>query len=511
MLEPFAAEPDPAFYVPRPASERAVAALCAALERQTERVVLLYGPPGIGKSVVLDQVALAIRPPTVCLRVDHAGLSIDDLCAWFARELETQAIDAGRHRSWSERMRDALSRKHSERGDARSELIQQVEQVRRIDARVFALIDEADEMSATTLQGLSEIVERCAGGLRICVATSDDHEFAAFEASAEVIRYVDPLSETETREYIDSRLQRAHVGAALRSRLDPKRLQRLHRFSGGNPRRLHAELSLIRIELGAQGAVEAPLPDPPAGVGEMTSPTEEPIGASSAPRHDFAEDPTGDSVHDTLGSAADTTEIRRATAPSSSAMRLPHERAERDPSVAGSSAAASPPTEVRVVAAPSVPKIDPPTKQPRPRSGSKPFAVWKPAAWTLLVLLIGLFGWWSADPPADSPSETTPAGPVARSTDSPPDPAPPDIVEPSDLGSSSAMAPPTERPLPIPVNINADPWANIWIDGRPVGETPLGDVPLTPGEHLFRAELPSGRVIERSIEITQSQRWVYFD
>jgi hypothetical protein len=33
------------------------------------------------------------------------------------------------------------------------------------------------------------------------------------------------------------------------------------------------------------------------------------------------------------------------------------------------------------------------------------------------------------------------------------------------------------------VNINAIPWAEVWIDGKPFGETPLGNLSIAPGEH----------------------------
>jgi hypothetical protein len=38
------------------------------------------------------------------------------------------------------------------------------------------------------------------------------------------------------------------------------------------------------------------------------------------------------------------------------------------------------------------------------------------------------------------------------------------------------------------LSINATPWAAVWIDGNPSGETPLGNLSITPGEHeiLFR-------------------------
>jgi hypothetical protein len=38
------------------------------------------------------------------------------------------------------------------------------------------------------------------------------------------------------------------------------------------------------------------------------------------------------------------------------------------------------------------------------------------------------------------------------------------------------------------LNLNALPWAEVWIDGRRIGETPLGNVKLPIGDHeaLFR-------------------------
>lgn len=38
------------------------------------------------------------------------------------------------------------------------------------------------------------------------------------------------------------------------------------------------------------------------------------------------------------------------------------------------------------------------------------------------------------------------------------------------------------------VNINAVPWASVWIDGNALGETPLGNISVAPGEHeiVFR-------------------------
>ena len=38
------------------------------------------------------------------------------------------------------------------------------------------------------------------------------------------------------------------------------------------------------------------------------------------------------------------------------------------------------------------------------------------------------------------------------------------------------------------LNINALPWAQAWVDGKPVGETPIGNYQVSVGTHevLFR-------------------------
>ena len=68
-------------------------------------------------------------------------------------------------------------------------------------------------------------------------------------------------------------------------------------------------------------------------------------------------------------------------------------------------------------------------------------------------------------------------------------------------------APPAALPAdPIPVHINAVPWARIRIDGREMGTTPLGNVPLAPGTHRLEARFADGRVLEREVEVSAEQR-----
>jgi hypothetical protein len=46
---------------------------------------------------------------------------------------------------------------------------------------------------------------------------------------------------------------------------------------------------------------------------------------------------------------------------------------------------------------------------------------------------------------------------------------------------------PLEMPQGV-INLNATPWAEVWIDGRRIGETPIGNLPIAIGPHevIFR-------------------------
>jgi hypothetical protein len=62
----------------------------------------------------------------------------------------------------------------------------------------------------------------------------------------------------------------------------------------------------------------------------------------------------------------------------------------------------------------------------------------------------------------------------------------------------------------IPVNVNATPWASVEVDGEYLGVTPLADVPLSPGPHLFRARMPDGEIREHRVDVSPTERHVVF-
>jgi serine/threonine-protein kinase len=125
-----------------------------------------------------------------------------------------------------------------------------------------------------------------------------------------------------------------------------------------------------------------------------------------------------------------------------------------------------------------------------------------------------------ASPPksVDVPATAAPA-PVTQTTPAttsePPAPATLTTVMPAPAAPTTptpALERPAKRPRePRPVrhaaaapgfvNIYADPWAHVSVDGRALGATPLAHIPLPAGTHRLRLENPKTRPVERLVHI----------
>jgi len=139
----------------------------------------------------------------------------------------------------------------------------------------------------------------------------------------------------------------------------------------------------------------------------------------------------------------------------------------------------------------------------RERRGIRPLLVVRAAVIALCLVSGGfLLGRWREQA---GPHEGV--GPPSVQA-APPAPSVPSEVEVPDPYARPAAS--TSNPSPVLVHVNARPWAHISIDGRDQGDTPLGNLPLAPGLHRFRAELPSGRVLERLVLIDARNRHVSF-
>jgi hypothetical protein len=86
---------------------------------------------------------------------------------------------------------------------------------------------------------------------------------------------------------------------------------------------------------------------------------------------------------------------------------------------------------------------------------------------------------------------------------------------PMELRSEAAQQlPQPDRPAPKPsvrpvatvgVSLNASPFAEIEVDGRPVGATPIGNLRLAVGLHRIRATFPDGRRVDQILEVDRLQ------
>jgi hypothetical protein len=168
------------------------------------------------------------------------------------------------------------------------------------------------------------------------------------------------------------------------------------------------------------------------------------------------------------------------------------------------------PDREQSVPATPAPRVEAPDER-RPRSARAPRPLRRTgrgpllqAAAALCLLAVGfLMGRWS--PLATRRAEPTPP-PVQSGPPSAPGAAD-DVEVPDPRAIAQTTAPPSQEIL---VHVNAKPWAHIAIDGSDTGDTPLGNLPIAPGLHRFRAELPDGRVIERVVLIDAENRRVSF-
>jgi hypothetical protein len=82
------------------------------------------------------------------------------------------------------------------------------------------------------------------------------------------------------------------------------------------------------------------------------------------------------------------------------------------------------------------------------------------------------------------------------------------LADPTPEAVTAAAA--DRAPAPVPVHLNARPWARVFVDDRELGVTPLGNVPVEPGLRHFRAELSDGRTVERDVRIEAANQRVTF-
>ena len=529
--DPFAITPDPGVYVPRAATEAARGELLRSACNPAKTTALI-GPPGLGKTLLLQLLAAEAPEEMQTVYLPYAALPPEELCAWALRLLGLPAAD------------DPIGALQALGRDLRER-----------ESSLLMLIDDAGAMPIATARWARELLQESGGSVRLVVAASDNatgnRTIAAIGSNFDIVHLTDPMTESETRKYIDGRLALAGAPVSIRARFDDRTVRFLHRVSAGIPRRLHAVATEFLQEAPAEAA-DAHADAPTAAVEGSLKPdgSEQALGTPSDERrvsNRRAAGPEGVPVRvGAAGEPADKgrrAEDRGETPPpvsettveeivESAGEEIAESAREEIPEAAVEEPVGTGPIESEVANDLPIVDLEVPTAPVLPRRAPSPSrkaivlssllvafaAVAIPVIRSILseprqIAVIERQADLREPIQADlleSGEAIQPAGLVARETIG-------EIraanraEEPRTIERLSVEPPLAGALGPFAVQINASPWANVEVDGIDLGVTPLANIPLLAGVHSFRVRMPDGRVIERTIEIDAERRFISFE
>ena len=470
-LDPLSGHADPRLYVPLDTSERALAGISAYL-KQGRSPLLLTGPAGIGKTILLR--VLADREWKTFPRVRFSPLlSLDpeDLSEWLLRLL------FGKLSGGSADAEDAL-----------------LEELRLSHAGpILLLVDNIQRTPAASVRKLSELAFASRPALAVIVAGTDDRTPSALAeafAPEATVAFPDSLPDREIETLYETILDHPGLSARLRHRLKGVDLGEITRAAAGIPRLLKSDLVRRNEPRRAPPRELAPekrkphleiVREPVAAALDLVDPP--PPRAIPAPRPAaraaarFAEPVAiigrvaGAAVGLLIGTCAFV-----AGVPPALAAALSH---------SGILGTARDTLSTSVVAIASA-----------RRNALRVAPIAAVPATALLAL--ALFSSLEADGTGPQPSPSAPSVAVARL----------DVATPTNALMPVAKAAGAQAlPASVNVQVNAQPWARVRINGVDVGSTPLSQR-LAPGVYQLEAEFPSGERLERKIEVGPGSRFV---
>jgi type II secretory pathway predicted ATPase ExeA len=528
---------DPKAYFPRVALEAALADLVAALD-QDPPCAALIGEPGLGKTLLLHVLEERLEGAFECVYMPYPRLNAIELWAWIAGAI---GLEPSR--------------------DDRAAVLRRARRRHEADGTGFLLL--VDDAAALLPEPRVELIHACrTPGFGLVMAfASDDRE--AIESLPEHVRRIDlgpPMTLAETRAYVRARLRRVDPEGALAKLLGAARISELHEASEGVPARLHALLDeWLRGSPAAAtpaAAPPAPAPTPVATLPprEVREPREpEPVAEPPPPPAELPRSVV--ELRPPLVAEAPLErrqffERRRSKAPLALALLVAlvvaglwitrgREPAELAPEAAPPPAVA-PVDPPRAEAAPPAPPVveepaapiaepeeaAPPEPAPEAIAAAEPSEPEPPPAPAPTEEAAPPEV--AVAPPAEAPApEPSPAEPPPAVAEAAPPPAPEPEPTPPPRAAAPAPAPepapapppalaaldvpPLAPPPPGPrLSIQSTPSAQIELDGKAMGETPLGELRIAPGPHVVRARLPDGRVLQHRFEADEGDFYLVF-
>ena len=257
---------DPKRYVPRPATEDIIRSL-SSLVRDGEPAIVLRGPPGIGKSMLLQVLAERLSNER---RVAYASVSSTpelELCHRVLELLEEPETD-----------------------DPAEALISAARLAADGHRRLLLLIDHAERTPIASRQQLVAAATTASPHLTVifavCEGQAADDFIQALEAQScgIVVAYDQVMNEDEALAYVRSSLTRGEIPEDLQSRLDPSALAWIIAGTNGLPREINGRAIelLDRYERGEDPLVPV---TPEQDFGEQPSPGD-PLRSDPRPSDD---------------------------------------------------------------------------------------------------------------------------------------------------------------------------------------------------------------------------------
>jgi type II secretory pathway predicted ATPase ExeA len=242
---PFRLRPDPEFLFSGQSYVQTRASVLSGL-RGGSRLVLLLGPPGVGKTLLLEDVMGEVAGQFATCRINQPHISATELIHALLLQLGTPSADAD-----------------ADRPRLFKELVAALESPEARQAVPLLVIDDAQLLGAATLQAVMDILARV-HRLKVLLVGRDAPQargetLASRLAAVGKLRQVNllPLSAEGTKSYIDHRLE--VVGGGEKELFAAEAYGMIFQHSGGSARLINVlcDAALHAACLRASGHVSA--------------------------------------------------------------------------------------------------------------------------------------------------------------------------------------------------------------------------------------------------------------
>jgi energy-coupling factor transporter ATP-binding protein EcfA2 len=236
-LNLFVASDDTRRYLPRPATEQALATLERRITVDRADTTLLVGPPGIGKSMLLRVLIQRLRRTLRTVTLGIGDIDAPTLCAFVLAQLRLEASN----------------------DPEQAVLLLAAEWSAKRSALVIA-IDAAERLPLATAGRLGALAMTAGGGLRIVAAAPEPAtELArALGCPAEAVALRTPMTLRETQAHLQAALAAGCAPPDVRDLFTGLTVLQIFRESHGFPSDVNA-LAAERLAVAvADGAVAEP-------------------------------------------------------------------------------------------------------------------------------------------------------------------------------------------------------------------------------------------------------------